>query len=146
MTKEECKQVAVDLNGMNLATYVQEHAVRGACTCGACIDAPPNPDSQQPDGHTVNLTFFEVAAEAGNPEEFLSLVREEHPGWLDGAEHNYLDVGAEMGDQDLALMTIGLGHLLGVWKALSPDTIMPEMPDDLKTQMAGMGMVALQAV
>ena len=49
-----------------------------------------------------------------------------------------------MGDQGIGLMTIGLGHLLDVWKALSPDTIMPSMPEDLKQQMAGRGLVSLQ--
>jgi len=130
---------------MKLCDYVLTHTKRGACTCGKCFDAPENPKQNQPDGHTVNLTFFKIAAESANKDEFLFLVQKEHPEWLDGEEHSYFQIGADMGDQGIALMTIGLGHLLGVWKALSPDTLMPSLPEDLKLQMAGAGMVSLQA-
>lgn len=129
-------------NDMKLADYVVEHANRGDCMCGKCIDVPANP--QQPSGHTVDLTFFKVAQSGGNKEKFLSLVKAEYPGWLDGEEHNYMQVGGEVGDQGLALMVIGLGHLLGVWKAMTPDTMMPFLPDEMKMKMAGAGMVSLK--
>ncbi len=129
---------------MSLSDYVLAHTERGPCTCGKCFDAPENPEERQPTGHTVNLTFFQVASKGGDKDEFLVLVREEHPDWLDGKEHNYLQVGSDMGDQGLALMTIGFGHLLGVWKALSPDTVMPFLPEDLKQKMASQGMVSLR--
>jgi hypothetical protein len=103
-----------------LADYVLAHSIRGACTCGKCLDAPDDPKEKQPHRHTVDLTFFKVAANGGDKEEFLSLVKQEYPHWLDGTEHSYLQVGADMGDQGIALMTIGLGDLLGVWRALSP--------------------------
>jgi len=129
---------------MNLDDYVLAHTIRGACTCGKCFDAPDNPKKKQPNGHTVNLTFFKVAAKGGDKDIFLSLVKREYPNWLNGEEHNYLQVGGDMGDQGIALMTIGLGHLLGAWKALTPDTLMPFLPEDLKQKMAGQGMVSLQ--
>ena len=131
---------------MSLVDYVMKHTERGSCTCGRCFDASYNPEVKQPAGHTVNLTFFKVAAIGGDKDEFLSLVQQEYSRWLDGKEHNYMEVGADMGDQGIALMTIGLGHLLGAWKALTPDTIMPFLPEDLKKQMAGQGMVSLQYV
>ena len=130
---------------MTLNEYVMRHTVRGACACGKCVDAIENPQVHQPTGRTANLTFFEVANIDGVKEEFLTLVRNEHPNWLDGEEHNYIAVGAEIGDQSLALMTIGLGHLLGVWEALSPDTIMPFLDKETKNMMAQQGMVALKA-
>ena len=130
---------------MSLIGYVSTHAERGICTCGKCCDTPENPKEKQPDGHTVNLTFFKVMAKGGDKEDFLSLIRQEHPDWLDGKEHSYLQVGSDMGDQGIALMTIGLGHLLGAWRALSPDTMMPFLSEDLKQQMAGRGMVSLQS-
>jgi hypothetical protein len=130
---------------MKLIDYVLAHTERGACACGKCFDAPTNPEGKQPSGHTVNLTFFEVAVKGGDKDEFLSLVQAEHPDWLDGKEHNYIQVGGDMGDQGVALMTIGLGHLLGAWKALSPDTVMPSIPLDMKRQMAGCGMVSLRS-
>ncbi len=128
----------------NLSDYVQKHSLRGACTCGQCVDAPENPDEHQPGGHTVDLTFFKVAARGGNKDEFIALVKKEFPQYLDRAEHSYLQVGGDMGDQGLALMLIGLGDVLGAWKALSPDTLMPFIEDDMKKQMAGMGMVSLK--
>lgn len=129
---------------MFLANYVFSHTKRGACTCGKCFDAPKNPEEKQPIGHTVNLTFFQIALNGGDKDEFLALVKQEYPSWLDGKEHSYIQLGIDMGDQGIALMTIGLGHLLGAWKALSPDTIMPFLSKDLKQQMAGQGMVLLQ--
>jgi hypothetical protein len=96
-------------------------------------------------GHTVDLTFFKLKAiDDPTAEEFLALVKGEYPGWLDGAEHSYLEVGGDVGDQGLALMTIGLGHLLGVWKALCPETVMPFLDAEMKKHMAGMGMISLQ--
>ena len=140
---------------MTLTEYVQEHAVRGACKCGRCFDAPDDPEQHQPDKnpafaeHTVDLTFFKVATNIYALREvclgeFMDLVRKEHPGWLDGKEHSYIEVGAEMGDQGMALLTIGLGHLLGAWEALSPETVMPSMDAEIKMKLAGRGMVTLQ--
>lgn len=128
-----------------LANYVMEHAVRGVCQCGKCLDAPANPEEHQPNGHTVSLTFFDIAQKDADKEDMKVLVEREFPDWLDGQEHSYLEVGAQIGDQGLALMTIGLGHLVGLWEALSPDTLMPDLPSDLKMQMAGSGMVTLKA-
>jgi len=134
-----------------LAEYVQKHAARGACTCGRCIDAPPNPEEHQPNGeglfelHTIDLTLFKVArSDSAKPDEFLDMVKEEFPHWLDGKEHNYLETGADIGDQGLALMAMGLGHLLGVWKVLAPETMVPSLPGELKQQMAGHGMISIQ--
>lgn len=148
------KDFLKERNNMNLQDYVMKYAVRGACTCGRCIDAPENPEKHQPTEdidprirHTVNLTFFKVTSAPGaDADTFRSLVQQEHPEWLDGQEHNYLQVGGDVGDQGLALMCIGLGHVLGVWNALAPETMMPYLPDDLKQQMAGMGMIALQFI
>ena len=64
-----------------LSDYVLSFTERGACCCGKCFDAPKNPEQKQPNGHTVNLTFFEVFAKGGDKEDFLSLVRKEHPEW-----------------------------------------------------------------
>ena len=127
-----------------LADYVIKHAVRGACQCGRCSDAPAAPEAQQPDGHTINLTFFEVAQSGADGEVMKALVERDFPEWLDGEEHGYMELGGQLGDQGLALMTIGLGHLVGLWKAHTPDTLMPEMESDLKQQLAGSGMVTLQ--
>lgn len=131
---------------MKVADYVNNFAIRGACTCGRCIDAPTNPEQHQPNGHTIDVTFFKVATKEGaNAESFRACVQQDFPHWLDGKEHTYLECGADIGNQGLALMAFGLGHLLGVWKVLSPETMMPFLPDDLKKQMAGRGMIAINA-
>jgi len=129
---------------MTLSDYVVQHAVRGACKCGRCIDAGAHPELQQPEGHVVDLTFFKVGADGGTRDEMLALVKAEFPDWLDGKEHGYMEIGGAMGDQGLALMTIGLGHVLKVWEAFCPETMMPFMPAEVKMQMAGRGMVTLK--
>jgi hypothetical protein len=130
-----------------LTDYVLSLATRGPCTCGKCIDAPPHPKDLQPPGHTVDLTFFKVSLKPGtdalDAQAFEETARAEFPGWFDGAEHNYIEMGAALGDQGLALMTIAVGHLLGVWRALSPDILLPNAPSDVKMQLAGMGFVAM---
>lgn len=139
---------------MSLDDYVRKTAVRGICLCEDCVESTLNPKKEENvrnrrGSHDVNLTFFSVsinddAKETANAKDFKDLVIKEYPHWLDGKEHSYIEIGAEMGDQGIALLTIGLGHLLGVWQALSPDTLLPMLPNDLKNHMAGLGMVSLQ--
>ena len=130
---------------MKLADYVLTHTIRGACMCGRCCDAPPEPEKKQPAGHTVDLHFFKVSAfNNPNKEEFVELVNKEFPLWMDGKEHNYIECGGDMGDQGLTMQTFGLGVLLGVWNLSSPDTIMPFLPQAEKDIMCGLGMIAIQ--
>ena len=133
-----------------LAEFVEKHTEVGACCCGKCIDAPPSPEKHQPCGHTLDhtldLTFFKVAAK-DNPskDEMLALVKKEHPDWLDGVEHSYMEIGVDMLDQGMALKTIGLGALLGVWECMCPETMMPHLSPEIKKTMAGRGLVCLKA-
>lgn len=136
---------------MNLIEYIQKHADRGACRCGHCIDAPENPEDQQPGGHTADMIFFEVSAkETANAEDLRKLIAEHQGEWgecspLDGKEHNYMELGAWVGDQGLALMLMGLGAVLGIWKLLTPRTMLgKDLPEDLVKMMAGQGFVAVQ--
>lgn len=132
---------------MSLYDYVARHAVRGACQCGKCSDAPANPEQDQPGGHTADMVFFKVAAQGEpNADEFRRLVQAEHPRWLDGKEHSYLETGGDMGDQGIALMAMGLGEVLGVWRVLSPRLFGLSSDDPLAKQMAGSGMVTIQAM
>ncbi len=127
---------------MNLVEFVQRHSVRGACTCGRCIDAPENPVEQQPNGHTADLVFFKVAA-ANDPvrEDFEALVYPRFPHWLDGKGHNYLEMGGDMGDQGIALQTMGLGTILGTWELLTPHNL--GITGDDAMELAGRGMVVV---
>lgn len=124
--------------------YVVKHAVRGACTCGRCCDAPEHPEEYQPCGHSIDLTFFRVANNGGVKEDFERIFRKEFPHWFDGKEHSYLQCGADIGDQGVCLMAFGLGHLLGVWQCLCPELVMSFVPDALKMQMASVGMITIK--
>ena len=152
---------------MNLVEYVQKFSERGECKCGHCgdkgnlpdpvglpADAPPEErvsDILSGTGHTADLMFFKVAKKEGaTAEEFIRLTKE-HKGEfqacdpLDGAEHNYLELGAWIGDQGGAMQYMGLGSLLGVFSLLTPRTMLPkELADEMGMQMAGQGMVAVQ--
>ncbi len=127
-----------------LHDFISKHTVRGACTCGQCIDAPDNPEANQPEGHVANLTFFKVSL-TGDPsaEEFTILTEGLLP--TDGSEINYLTLGGLLGDQGFALQVMGMGALLGAWTLLSPDTMAPFLDDATKQKMAGMGMVSIKA-
>ena len=126
-----------------LVEYVRTHAIRGACTCGKCFDAPENPEQKQPEGHTADVFFFQIAGNGAEKQVFENLIGKEFPHWLDGKEHSYIEMGADIGDQGLALMTMGLGKLLNTWDLLTPKLL--PIPEDLQQQMAGIGMITIKA-
>lgn len=134
-----------------LMDYVINHTERGACLCGQCIDAPPDPENHQPQGHTVDLFFFEVAKRNNPSADTLRQLIKEHKGEfinvdpLDGNEHNYIELGAWIGDQGLAIELMGLGELLGLWRVFTPKKL-PFLPQELQQQMARSGMVTMRVV
>lgn len=92
------------------------------------------------------MTFFKVATiNEPTTNDFKVLIEAEVPHWLDGSEHNYLEAGADVGDQGLAMMAFGLGHLLGLWKVSSPATIVPFLSPALQMHLAEHGMVSIKA-
>lgn len=129
---------------MNLAEYVRSKAIRGACTCGKCCDAPQNPKEKQPIGHTADVVFFQVANNGANKELFEKMAKTEFAHWFDMKEHNYIEIGGDMGDQGIALMTMGLGSILGIWQLMTPKML--PLPDDLVQQMAERGMITIIAM
>lgn len=143
------RPVANQDNEMTLVEYVKKHSERGSCRCGLCVDAPP--ESVQPVGHTANLVFFEVA-KVGDPSvETLTGLICSHPGAfakcdpMDGKEHSYIELGAWVGDQGLALQLMGLGAILELWNLLTPYTVFGKLlSPDLVMNMAGQGFVAVQ--
>jgi len=126
-----------------LAKYVRNHAVRGTCNCGKCIDHPGT--DYQPEGHTADLVFFKVANNGGDTETLRQLVVAAQEGeycnvnLFDGSEHNFLELGGWIGDQGLAMMLMGLGSVLGLWSLVTPKML--GMPDDMALEMAGNGML-----
>lgn len=127
-----------------LNKYIMKNCIRGACQCGKCADAQEAPEDNQPNGHTSDLIFFKVAkTNDAIKEEYLKLVEEEYPNWLDGREHSYLEIGADVGDQGLGLMAMGLGEILGIWDLLTPNLL--PISDDLKMDLAGRGMITIKS-
>ncbi len=132
-----------------LGEYIIQHAVRGECQCGQCIDKGEAPD---PNGHVADMVFFKVSLKGDPDADVLRGLLTEHPGdfgqvdVFDGAEHNYIELGGWLGDQGMALMLMGLGSLLGLWELLTPLTVMPPgLAPAVVQQMAGAGMIAVCA-
>jgi len=136
---------------MSLIDYVRTFAIRGACTCGKCVDAPEGPEQKQPVGHTADVYFFKVAAADGASRDALLSAIKTHKGEfcecdpLDGKEHSYIELGGWIGDQGLALTLMGLGAVLGFWELLTPK-MLPGLDKGLMDLMAGQGMVSIQSV
>ncbi len=135
-----------------LQEFVLAHVERGACTCGRCGDAPENPKERQPEGHTADMGFFKVKTRGEPSADALRQLISEHKGSFgevdpfDGKEHNYLELGGWLGDQGIALMFMGLGHLLGLWKLLTPMSMLGlKADDDAAQELLGMGMLSIQA-
>ncbi len=144
----------------DLADFVMASVTRNSCECGRCADAPDrdiNPDIN-PDTvsgkHSVSVEFFDVGLIDGlEPDavEFRRLVNAQDGVFgeatlFDGEEHNYIELGGWIGDQGLALLTMALGDLLGVWTLMTPTSMLGELvPKELRMTMAGSGMVAIKA-
>ncbi len=60
---------------------------------------------------------------------------------FDNEEHSYLEVGAWIGDQGMALRLLALGELLKFWRVMQPRML--PIPEELAKRMAGQGMVSL---
>lgn len=143
---------------MLLVDFIKANAVRGACMCGQCVDAPLNPEKHQPIGHTADVQFFKVALRDPNADkeklrDELVEILKSHEGefiqmdLLDGEEHNFMQIGGYVGDQGFALTLMGLGKILGLWELCTPNSLMPFLGDDdavIKIKMAGMGMVSIK--
>src|SRR5580658_10242528 len=122
----------------SLAEYVIAHTERGECECGQCCDRGDKPE---PEGHTIDMVFFKVAAkDAPETQEFVRLTEAHKGEWgdvnpLDGQEHDYMELGGWIGDQGLAMQYMALGVILGVFTLLSPQTIF-KMDGSIAMQLA----------
>lgn len=136
-----------DTKTNGLGEYINEHATRGPCTCGRCIDAPQHPGEHQPVGHVSEVVFFKVSLKnKPDPLIFKRLIENHNSTYcdidlFDRKEHSYLEIGAWVGDQGIALTLMGMGELLGVWKLLTPASL--GISGELAEQMAGMGMISI---
>jgi hypothetical protein len=128
---------------MNLAKYVIMHTFRGECKCGKCADRGNRPD---PTGHTADMIFFKVAAANDPDATAFKKLTESQKGVnpFDGEEHSYIELGAWLGDQGVALQYMALGCLLGVFDLMTPKTMLSGLPESTVMAMAGSGFVAIK--
>lgn len=101
-------------------------------------------------GDCVDLVFFGVKPVGSpEPERLRALVKSHQANEVqvfDQQEHSYLELGAWLGSQELALRLMGLGAALGLWKLLSPRTVMGNLiGEELVQQMAGNGYITVLA-
>lgn len=135
---------------MSLQHYITEHTDRNGCRCRTCF--APGEAKSLPE-HTANMVFFDVAAKNNPTPEEMAKAISEHRGenasalnLLDGEEHSYKEVGAWVGDQQLALQLIGLGALLKLWEIQTPYTEFgDDLPQELALMMATRGLLFMKA-
>lgn len=66
---------------------------------------------------------------------------------LDGKEHSYIELGAWVGDQGMALRLMGLGKALGLWNLHTPQTLFGSGLDPItRQQMAEGGFVTITSL
>lgn len=112
------------------------------------------PADSVPDGkNAVHLILMDVVPSQNADADTLRELISEHKGEfcdanpLDGAEHSYIELGGWLGNQHDALALIGLGTHLGLWKLLSPRTMLPGMlTPEQEQEMAGQGLIAVQVL
>ena len=102
----------------------------------------------------VDLVFFHVAAVQSADAEMLKRLMAAHNvskrvAPLDGKEHRYIELGAWLGGEEIALRLIGLGAVLGLWKLHTPKTVLGNVmkpSDEEMLQMAESGLVTVTAI
>lgn len=140
----------------DLAKYIIDHCIRGACMCGKCSDV--HVEKSQPDGHTVDVQFFKVALKTPiltdadkevMQKNFIQLVKD-HKGiynetdLFDGNEHNFVEIGGWIGNQGIALELMGMGELLGIWKVITPDRLAPDFSEETRSMLAEAGYISIK--
>jgi hypothetical protein len=137
------------------------HTDRSECRCGCCVKVEEKTEEKNQwdlvqlvePPHTVNVFFFDVSA-FNDPtvEEFVELTKEhqsdltEDVNPLDGLEHSYMELGAWIGDQGVAMQYMALGEILGLWKVMHPGKILNlnnPREKQLADQLAGAGMISI---
>ena len=129
-----------------LQKFIVNHTIRGECRCGQCIDNSGK--DIQPCGNTADLVFFKVAARnspvATKLKELIASLPKDDVDLLDGHEHSYLEIGAWIGDQGIAMTLMGIGSILGLWDLLTPKMI-PGISQEMALDLAGRGMLTIKA-
>jgi len=125
-----------------LHSYIQSHTTT--------LPADTAPSGQR----AVQLILLDVIPSGSADADTLRRLICAHKGeyidvnLFDGAEHDYIQLGAWLGSQHHALALMGLGTHLGLWKLLSPRTMLPAgtLTLEEERELAGRGLVTVQAV
>ena len=84
-----------------------------------------------------DVHFFKVATiNSPSKNEFTDLIIKHYPN-LKRLESgpSYIEIGAELGSQEIALLFLALGELLGIWSVIIPAKL------GLPPEMAGQGFI-----
>lgn len=122
-----------------LTEYIAKIARRGQCQCGKCADYRKDLDRPAPE-HSANVHFFWVSQEGGDGSHLRALLEQHYPNLerlKDGP--SYIEMGGDLDSQELALMLIGVGNVLGLWQAITPASFGITGPE--ANELAGKGMV-----
>lgn len=90
-----------------------------------------------PDKPSSDVHFFKVATQNDPQKEELKKLIDKYYPTIDRLVEgpSYIEIGAEIGSQEIGLLFMGLGELLGLWKVITPAKM--GLPSDL----AGQGFV-----
>lgn len=137
-----------------LAKYILDNCLRGDCTCGRCDDVPAK--KFQPDGHTVDVQFFKVALKNNPSDDEKEIIKDQlieliktHDGefcdidLFDGNEHSYTEIGGWIGDRGLALMLMGMGNILDMWKLMTPNSVAGGFSEETRKMLAETGYITI---
>jgi hypothetical protein len=102
----------------------------------------PHIDEAPPGLEMVNMWFIKVGVNKALAEEhraeIVSLISE----WPDISKGlSYIHFGGLIGSQDLALMLMAIGKVLGFWEIVTPELFGDRVTNDEKDRLAGMGFV-----
>jgi hypothetical protein len=144
-----------DIKMNNLAKFVVEQCIRGDCICRECIDAS---EKFQPNGHSVDVHFFKVVMRKSEltsadkeiiKNNFIILIKNHKGIYKDidifnGGEYDFIEIGAWIGDQGIALTFMAMGELLGIWNVITPDRVASDLSEETKDMLAKAGFISIQ--
>ncbi len=127
---------------VTLPEYIQQHV--NICSCGKC---------EKEEGiKSTSVVFFEVFVKPSADADLLRVLIADHKGEfaecnpLDGKEHGFIELGAWLGSQELALALMGLGCSLGLWNLLTPRSVLgKDLPAPIERVMAGTGLLTIKS-
>jgi hypothetical protein len=142
-----------EVKNMTLTEYVLSFTDRGECRCGKCIDKGSH-ELDKLSTHTVEVGFFDVCAVdfkgiPADKETLLQKISDQRGEFttvnlFDGNEHGYIELGAWIGDQQVALRFMGLAKILDVVELLTPKKLLGGvLSDEVVNLLAQQGMVTV---